>query len=251
MGLELSDPIPYRRRNTVMNVQQLTRRVPKGPNPSGRLSDRRMRQAASIVSFGYHVSAAVQDTETATMQAPEPVDYVKLIGLIARDRDRAAFGQVFAYFAPRVKSFLLGQGMPPAAADDVLQEVMLAVWNKASLFRSDKAAPSTWIFAIARNKRIDRIRKENKPDLDPEEPALQPSESEQADDETLQAQRQKAVAAAMAKLPEDQRSCIQLAFMKGLSHAEIAEQLDLPLGTVKSRIRLAFKRMRDQLGEVL
>ena len=177
-------------------------------------------------------------------------DFAALIGLVAEKRDRAAFIEVYEYFAPRVKSFLLGQGVTPAAADDVLQEVMLAVWNKAKLFDPKKAAPSTWIFAIARNKRIDRIRRETKPELDPEEPSLQPSAPDAADDDLMHGQQKTAIAAALSELPEDQRICIELSFMKGLSHGEIAGQLGLPLGTVKSRIRLAFGRLRNELGEI-
>ncbi len=176
--------------------------------------------------------------------------YAGMLRRIATERDRAAFIEVYEYFAPRVKSFLLGQNVPPAAADDVLQEVMLAVWNKAGLFDPDKAAPSTWIFAIARNKRIDRIRRETKPELDPDEPSLQPAAPDAADDDLMHGQRKAAVAAALAELPDDQRIVIEYSFLKGLSHGEIAEQLGLPLGTVKSRIRLAFGRLRKELGEL-
>lgn len=202
---------------------------------------------ARIVSFRRHVVDKVQ-----VQQGSQDVskDYGALLGLIAANRDRAAFIEVYEYFAPRVKSFLLGQGVVPAAADDILQEVMLAVWNKAGLFNPDKAAPSTWIFAIARNKRIDRIRRETKPELDPEEPSLQPAAPDAADDDLMHGQRRTAVAAALAELPEDQRIVIQLSFMKGLSHGEIAAQLGLPLGTVKSRIRLAFGRLRNELGDL-
>lgn len=176
--------------------------------------------------------------------------YAGMLRRIATERDRAAFIEVYEYFAPRVKSFLLGQSVPPAAADDVLQEVMLAVWNKAGLFDPAKAAPSTWIFAIARNKRIDRIRRETKPELDPDEPSLQPSAPDAADDDLMHGQRKTAVAAALAELPDEQRIVVEYSFIKGLSHGEIAEQLGLPLGTVKSRIRLAFGRLRKQLGEL-
>jgi len=205
------------------------------------------RGNARIVSFRCHTVEKVQVQQDAINRSD---DYREQIGLIAKNRDRAAFIEVYEYFAPRVKSFLLGQGVAPAAADDILQEVMLAVWNKAGLFNPDKAAPSTWIFAIARNKRIDRIRRETKPELDPEEPSLQPSAPDAADDDLLDGQRRTAVAAALAELPEDQRIVIQLSFMKGLSHGEIAAQLGLPLGTVKSRIRLAFGRLRGELGEL-
>ncbi|NND37214.1 MAG: sigma-70 family RNA polymerase sigma factor [Gammaproteobacteria bacterium] len=208
---------------------------------------------ARIVSFRRHWESRVQKQESSAKVAESgavTTDFAALLGLVASRRDRAAFLDVYEYFAPRVKSFLLGQGVAPAAADDILQEVMLAVWNKAKLFDPKKAAPSTWIFAIARNKRIDRIRRETKPDLDPEEPSLQPSAPDAADDDLMHGQHKTAVAAALTELPEDQRICIELSFMKGLSHGEIAGQLGLPLGTVKSRIRLAFGRLRDELGEL-
>ncbi len=169
---------------------------------------------------------------------------------IAADRDRQAFINVYQHFAPRVKSFLLGQNVPPAAVDDVLQEVMLAIWNKAGLFDPAKAAPSTWIFAIARNKRIDRLRRETKPELDPDEPTLQPGAPTAADDDLMHGQRKTAVTAALTALPDEQRIVIEYSFIKGLSHGEIADQLGLPLGTVKSRIRLAFGRLRKELGEL-
>lgn len=207
------------------------------------------RGNATILSFRRHASVKLTGQQSPHSNQ-DAQDFAALIGLIATNRDRAAFIEVYEYFAPRVKSFLLGQGVVPAAADDILQEVMLAVWNKAGLFNPDKAAPSTWIFAIARNKRIDRIRRETKPELDPEEPSLQPAAPDAADDDLMHGQRRTAVAAALAELPEDQRIVIQLSFMKGLSHGEIAAQLGLPLGTVKSRIRLAFGRLRNELGEL-
>lgn len=185
-------------------------------------------------------------------EAEKPAeDHAALLLKISEHRDRGAFIKVYQHFAPRVKSFLIGQRLPDDVAEEVVQEVMLAVWNKANLFNPDKAAASTWIFAIARNKRIDRIRKDNKPDLDEQEPGLQPAEFEQADDSLLDSQRRVAVGAALSALSEDQRIVIELSFMKGLSHGEIAEQLSLPLGTVKSRIRLAFQHLRGELGGVL
>jgi len=205
--------------------------------------------SASIVSFRLKSDGKVQ-MQDSLKKTPDAAHFAALLHSIATKRDRAAFIEVFEYFAPRVKSFLLGQGVAPAAADDVLQEVMLAVWNKAKLFDPKKAAPSTWIFAIARNKRIDRIRRETKPELDPEEPSLQPGAEDAADDAVMDTQRKTAVAEALSELPPDQRICVELSFMKGLSHGEIAEHLGLPLGTVKSRIRLAFGRLRNELGDL-
>lgn len=205
--------------------------------------------SASIVSLRLKLGGSVQ-TQDTLKKTPDAAHFAGLLQSIAAKRDRAAFIEIFEYFGPRVKSFLLGQGVAPAAADDVLQEVMLAVWNKSKLFDPQKAAPSTWIFAIARNKRIDRIRRETKPELDPEEPRLQPGAEEAADDAVMATQRKTAVAEALSILPQDQKICVELSFMKGLSHGEIAEHLGLPLGTVKSRIRLAFGRLRNELGEL-
>jgi len=177
-----------------------------------------------------------------------------LVIAIAEQRDRSAYGQVFNYFAPRVKSYLLGLKISPQQADDVLQEVMIAVWNKAGSYRQDKAAVSTWIFTIARNKHIDRIRREKyqfHDSLDEEsaEPAV--AEHDTADEQVSESQRKRAVQAALSKLPEDQVIVISMSFLKDMAHAEIATALDLPLGTVKSRIRLGFKRLREELGDKL
>jgi len=175
---------------------------------------------------------------------------VALVVLVAENRDRTAFMQIFRHFAPRVKGFLVGRGLTSHAADDVLQEVMLAIWNKAGSYDPAKAAISTWIFTIARYKYIDRLRRESRHKTDSDDLDLKPSDAPVADDDVLQDQRQNAVQAAIANLPADQQSVIFLSFIKGLAHSEIAEQLGLPLGTVKSRIRRAFARLREELGEM-
>ncbi len=210
------------------------------------------RNGGNIIDFQRYVGIALTDESSPDPATAGPaVDFGALIVRVATDRDRASFVRVYEYFAPRVKSYLIGQRVPADVADEVVQEVMLAVWNKAGLFNPSRAAASTWIFAIARNKRVDRIRKDMNPDLDPQDPSLMPADFAAADDSLLDGQRKVAVGAALAELPEDQRDVIELSFMKGLSHSEIAGQLGLPLGTVKSRIRLAFQRLRGELGEVL
>lgn len=179
-----------------------------------------------------------------------PQDMPVLMAMIANQRDRSAFIRIYEYFSPRVKSFLLGKNVTPQLADEVLQEVMLAVWQKSHLYRPEKAAVSTWIFTIARNKHIDRIRHDKFPELDAEDPSLRPAEAAEIEDECLTMERGRAVQDALANLPKDQYEVIYLSFMKGISHGEIGEQLGLPLGTVKSRIRLGFKRLREELGEI-
>jgi len=185
---------------------------------------------------------------TARMLTEE--EMTPLIASIAEQGDRQAFAKVYKYFAPRVKSFLVGKGLTQAAADDVLQEVMLAVWQKASSYDRAKAKLSTWVFTIARYKYIDRLRREGCRPTETANFDMHESENMLSDDEVLQEQRQDAVQAAIANLPTDQHSVIFLSFVKGLAHSEIAEQLGMPLGTVKSRIRRSFAQLREELGDL-
>ena len=194
--------------------------------------------------------SATEPSETTSASADENKKMATLIVLVAENRDRTAFMQIYSHFAPRVKGFLVSRGLTSHAADDVLQEVMLAIWNKAQSYNPNKAAISTWIFTIARYKYIDRLRRESRHQTDSDDLDLKPSDAPIADDDVLQDQRQNAVQAAIASLPADQQSVIFLSFIKGLAHSEIAEQLGLPLGTVKSRIRRAFARLREELGEI-
>jgi len=185
---------------------------------------------------------------TATIDNQEMAGWV---AAIADDRDRGAFKDLYSYFAPRLKSFLRGRGVVDAAADDLLQVIMLSVWEKAHLYDSAKANVNTWIFTIARYKYIDSMRRSGRQPVDSEEDLdIHPAETQVTDEEVLGQQRQAAVRAAIATLPEDQQTVIFLSFIKGLAHSEIAEQLGLPLGTVKSRIRRAFERLRNELGDI-
>lgn len=164
-------------------------------------------------------------------------------------QDRSAFKAMFEYYAPRVKGYLKRLATDDAAAEELTQEVMLTVWRKAAQFDSRQASASTWIFRIARNRRIDMARRLAKPDLDAEEPLLQPTETEAPDEAAHARDREDRVRAALTLLPEDQVRLLRLAFFDGLSHSEIAEKEGVPLGTVKSRIRLAFGKLRGQLDE--
>jgi len=166
---------------------------------------------------------------------------------IAQSRSRAAFSEIFAYFAPRLKSYLIRLGSEASSAEEIMQEVMLNVWRKAAQYDRRQASVSTWIFRIARNRRIDTLRRLNKPELDAEDPMLRPAEAEQPDVTVNRSQIEVQVRGAMETLPEEQLVLLQAAFYDGLSHSEIAKKFDLPLGTVKSRIRLAFLRLRGSL----
>jgi len=203
---------------------------------------------ATIVhsEFRYRLDATYMPV-TATIA--EEKDFAPLIARIAKERDRSAFIEVFKHFAPRVKGFLMNRGRDQQSAEDVLQVVMIAVWEKAYLYSPEKASVSTWLFTIARYKHIDRMRKDGRYKLEPDEPDLRPSDDAGSEDEVLASQRGEAVKSAVALLPADQQTVIHLSFNQGLSHSEIAEKLGLPLGTIKSRIRRAFQRMREELNE--
>jgi len=166
---------------------------------------------------------------------------------VAERRDQTAFAELFDYFAPRIKSYLMRLGMEPGQAEELTQEVMIVLWHKAGLFDPVKSSLSTWLFRIARNRRIDAFRRDKSALLDADDPALQPSQPESADDIVEAEERDERVRKAMLDLPEEQAVLVKQAFFLGRSHSQIAEDTGLPLGTVKSRIRLAFSRLRRSL----
>lgn len=175
--------------------------------------------------------------------------FADLLAMVAERQDRDAYAQLFSYYAPRVKSYLMRLGADSGLAEEIAQDVMVTVWRKAALFDRTQASVSTWIFRVARNRRIDVFRRAKRPDLDPEETMILPAGVE-APDARLEAMETDArVRAAMVDLPEEQVNLLRLAFYEGLSHSEIAGKLDLPLGTVKSRIRLAFAKMKARLED--
>lgn len=178
---------------------------------------------------------------------PGPDTFADLLERIASHGDRAAFGVLFDHYAPRVKGYLGRLGLEPGRAEDLTQDVMVAVWRKAASFDRSKASVSTWIFRIARNRRIDLFRRERTAALDPDEPLLTPDALPLPDAELAAGQQGALIAAALAELPPEQREMIRAAFYEDLSHAEIAERTGLALGTVKGRLRLAFGKLRARL----
>ena len=174
-------------------------------------------------------------------------DWSAKIVLVRDKRDEAAFADLFAHFAPRIKGFLIKSGTSHTLAEECAQETLVTLWNKAHLFDPTRASAATWIFTIARNKKIDAFRKSARPE--PEDLPWGPEpEPEQADALVLQQETQK-LAQAIADLPEKQRDIVHKAYFGELSHAELAEKTGLPLGTIKSRIRLALGRLRQTLSE--
>jgi RNA polymerase sigma-70 factor (ECF subfamily) len=166
---------------------------------------------------------------------------------IAERRCRKAFAEMFSFYAPRVKAFMLRLGAADAEAEELAQEVMITVWQKAGMYDRAQASVSTWIFRIARNRRIDAQRRQRRPELNGDDPMLQPPEIEMPDETVSRDQLDTVVRERLTCLPQDQLILIQAAFYDGLSHSEIARMFNLPLGTVKSRIRLAFMRLKGEL----
>jgi RNA polymerase sigma-70 factor (ECF subfamily) len=183
--------------------------------------------------------------DAVTTQDTTDVQWADLIAAIARTQDQAAFARVFRHFAPRVKAFLMKSGADEALAEECMQDVMATLWNKAHLYDPSRAAVSTWIFTIARNRKIDLLRRYARPE--PEDLPWGPDESpDQADVMALQQETTK-LAEAIRTLPEKQRHLIEKAYFGDLTHSEIAAETGLPLGTIKSRIRLALERLRHAM----
>ncbi|HVZ99030.1 MAG TPA: sigma-70 family RNA polymerase sigma factor [Caulobacterales bacterium] len=161
--------------------------------------------------------------------------------------DRAAFQRLFLIYAPRVKAYLMRLGAPGAAAEEMAQDALFSVWRRAASFDPKRAGVSTWIFVIARNCWIDRLRREKlelayrSANIDDE------ARESEAEDIVLQAEREGRVQAAMRHLSEDQRAVVRLSFFEEKTHSEIAVALSQPLGTVKSRLRLAMAKLRNHL----
>ncbi|HKL69039.1 sigma-70 family RNA polymerase sigma factor [Salibaculum sp.] len=189
----------------------------------------------------------VEVTQSGTKKPPSAdrmawVAHVKAI----RDRqDQAAFAELFGHFAPRVKAFLMKSGASPELAEECTQEVMTTLWRKAHMFDPAKASVSTWIFTVARNRKIDILRKERRPE--PEDLPWGPEAEPEQDDVLVLQQETQKLGKALADLPDKQRDLILKAYYGELSHSEIAERTGLPLGTIKSRIRLALDRLRRQM----
>jgi RNA polymerase sigma factor (sigma-70 family) len=179
----------------------------------------------------------------------EPDQFDLLLRRLAETRDRAAFKTLFEHFAPRVKAYAMRLGAPAHQAEDLAQEAMLVMWRKAHLFDPQRAAASTWIFTIARNLRIDLLRRERLPRVDGGDPSLVAPETEPDAGEGFEArQDEEALRLALRSLPPEQSQIVMLSFFSDKPHSEIAAELNLPLGTVKSRLRLAMVRLRASLG---
>lgn len=179
--------------------------------------------------------------------APDGPELANLILRVAADRDRQAYARLYSYFAPRVMAFLRRSGLPGNAAEEVAQEVMLTIWRKASYFDPERAGVATWVFTIARNQRIDHARRLKVAATSEAVPDGEHEVAPSGEMLLLAAEREARVREAMRALSAEQATIVRLSFFSEKAHSEIAQELSLPLGTVKSRIRLALGRLRALL----
>jgi RNA polymerase sigma-70 factor, ECF subfamily len=185
------------------------------------------------------------------MRKPPGRTMSDLLSRIATDRSQEAFQTLFDEYGPRIRNFMMKQGADPGLAEELAQETLIMVWRKAALYSADKGSAATWIYTIARNLRTDHIRRQRAwQELTDEHSQSIPSDDTPADEAFDTRQRQARVQSVLKDLPAEQLEVVQLAFMEGLPHSEIAERLSLPLGTVKSRIRLAYQKLRMALEDL-
>jgi RNA polymerase sigma-70 factor (ECF subfamily) len=170
-----------------------------------------------------------------------------LLIAVGAKHDGQAFAVLFNHFRPRVQSQLVRFGLAPVAAEDVAQDVMETIWSKAHLYDPRKSGATTWVQQIARNRSIDLKRRCREFSVAEEDFHDIPDPAVANDDCLDAAQREARVRVALDALPGEQLTLVQLAFFEGLSHSTIARRMNLPLGTVKSRLRLAFVCLRRLL----
>ncbi len=175
--------------------------------------------------------------------------FVEALVKIAESQDISSFKKIFDYFSPRLKSFLMKSGADEAVAEEIIQETMAIIWTKADYYDPKVASPSTWIYTIARNKKIDILRKSRKAILEDIDTAILPPIESKADENIEHDQKFEMVAKYLDGLPADQLDLLKMNFFEEKSHGEIAEITKIPLGTVKSRIRLALEKIRGKLEQ--
>jgi RNA polymerase sigma-70 factor (ECF subfamily) len=185
--------------------------------------------------------------DTAPVAAgQEAADWLRAIAI---ERDRDAFKRLYVQFAPRVKSYMVRQGADAASADDLAQETMVQVWRKAEQYDPGKAAPAAWIFRVARNLQIDRLRRRKFHEVELTAEAERTEDGAAEHERAIESPDADKLRGLVATLAADQMDVIRLAFFEGLTHSEIGIRLSIPLGTVKSRLRLAFGKLRSAMGE--
>ncbi len=181
------------------------------------------------------------DNVVAIQQPEAPQVWSEMLAELAVKKDKALYIQLFRHFAPKVKAYIIRLGLVETTAEELMQETMLSVWRKAHLYNGAKAAASTWIFTLARNQSIDWMRKQKYPEYALEAWHEEPDEEHDVCEQVVTSDR---MARVISQLPEDQAQVIYMSFYEGRSHSEISERLSVPLGSVKSRIRLASEKIK-------
>lgn len=170
---------------------------------------------------------------------------------IVKRKSRDAFSALFDFFAPRLKTYFMQTGLSPEQAEDVVQDTMVQVWRKADQYDPERAAVSSWIFMIGKSRLVDAVRRTRRPELDPDDPFLSPPQPQGPEPRLEHREIGVRIKDAIRGLPEEQQTVLRASFYQGLSHSEIAKRYELPLGTVKSRLRLAMNAMRQGVSEAL
>jgi RNA polymerase sigma-70 factor (ECF subfamily) len=183
--------------------------------------------------------------------ATEAENWNECINKVGKSQDKEAFRSLFKHFSPFLKAFLIKSGgVTPENAEELVQETMIKVWRKAPSYSSSQASASTWIYTIARNTRIDWLRKQNRqnPDLLNAEDLYDERENPTPLSSLSQIRTKKLISEQLSRLPVEQAEVLQLMYFQGQSGQQVADTLALPLGTVKSRIRLAMNKMKVALA---
>lgn len=191
--------------------------------------------------------ARVRISEAVIDETPE--EWARLLDAVASRGDVAAFEILFRHFGPRVKTYMLRQTKNLHMAEELMQETMVTVWRKAALYDPARGNVSAWIFTIARNLFISACRKQNRPEFDPNDPAFVPATTEPADVGLASRQDAETLHAALLDLPSEQRELVQRSFFGDVPHSTLAQEFGLPLGTVKSRIRMAIAKLRKSMED--
>lgn len=238
-GQKFSDPLAICGRNTLMLTETKT------TLETNVIAGRDAYAVSRLLNAKPKTGKRPKEMNVTAADKPDRMAWVNHLAAIRDKQDQSAFAEVFDHFAPRVKGFLMKSGASPDLAEDVTQEVMATLWRKAHMFDPAKASVSTWIFTIARNRRIDVLRKQRRPE--PEDLTWGPQEEPDQEDVLALQQESAQLTKAIAALPDKQRELIVRAYYGELTHSEIADATGLPLGTIKSRIRLALERLRHQM----
>ena len=206
-----------------------------------------IRRFKQTRAYSMESAIRVRNFDKGNVHPAIAIGMAELLDRIAQDRDKQAFKELFLSYAPKVKGLLIRQGADQQTAEELTQETMLTVWKKAHLFSNSQGSASTWIFTIARNLRIDRLRSEKIWSVMNYEILDQVSEAPSQDEHYIAEQRKMKLKTVLKQLPDEQYEIVNLSYLEGKSHSEISQTLNIPLGTVKSRMRLAYKRIKEML----